>query len=168
MSATFSRPLRLLSVTALSVAVTLLLPFLVHLIPSSGVPLGARLLPIFFAPFLAAMLFHPAVSLITAAATPALNHLLTGRPSPEMAGLLSAELLLFVGFVLLGKRLGWRTFLLAPLAYVGSSTLVYALTKLFGNAEPWVSRLDALQIALPGLICLAILNALVLRFERPS
>ena len=46
--------------TLLTVAATFLLPFFVHLLPPvGGVPMGARLLPLFFAPFLAVRALSP-------------------------------------------------------------------------------------------------------------
>ncbi len=45
---TLRRP-RLISVTIVTVALTFALPLLFHLLPSVGIPLGARFLPIFFA-----------------------------------------------------------------------------------------------------------------------
>lgn len=65
---------RVASATLLTVLAALLLPLLVHLLPSSGgVPLGARLLPIFYAPLLATVFFGPVTSLAAGALAPFAN-----------------------------------------------------------------------------------------------
>ena len=60
--------------TLIILAATMLLPVLFHLIPPvRDVPMGARLLPLFYAPLVAVLLFRPHVGLIAAALAPMLN-----------------------------------------------------------------------------------------------
>ena len=84
-----------------------LFPFLVHLIPVSGtVPIGARLLPIFYAPLLAAWLFHPIVGLASSLLMPFINHAFTGMPTFNVAVMTSIELSVFSIVLLALKNAG--------------------------------------------------------------
>lgn len=146
----------------LTVAAALLLPLFFHLLPASdGPPLGARLLPIFYAPLLAAVFFHPAVALTAALSAPALNHLLTGRPTPDMAMFLTLELLLFVGVVLLAKGRMPRLPVVAPVAYVLAHLVAGTVL-----GRPWEMSLASLTMALPGMGVLFVLNVLVDLIQR--
>jgi hypothetical protein len=159
------RPL-LISVTVLTVALTFALPLLFYLLPVTGTPLGARFLPIFYAPLLAAFFFPPAVALTAGAVAPFLNHAVTGRPPLPMAALLSAELLVSVAVLLLLQRRWPQLAISAPLAYLVARTAVFfaqhpaALTR----NDAWMALLASWQVALPGLVALLLLNLLALRW----
>lgn len=113
------KSVQVVTAALLTVAAALLLPLFFYPLPASdGPPLGARFLPIFFALFLADVFFHSAVALTAAVSAPALNHLLTGRPTPEMAVFLALGLLPFVGVVLLAKGRLPKLPVVAPLAYI--------------------------------------------------
>jgi hypothetical protein len=153
---------RVVSLTAVVLAASLLLPLLFHLLPvSGGPPLGARLLPIFYAPLIAVLLFHPAVALTAALAAPSINHLLTGRPAPEMVPVLTLELLLFVGLILLARRRWPVSPLIAPLAYLLAKLAADAMLGL-----PWSGVIASLQLALPGVAILFALNLAVVLLQR--
>lgn len=161
MTRSLTRPAALLSATAVTVVAALILPLLVHLVPSEGVPLGARLLLIFYAPFLAAAFFPPAVGLTAALLTPFVNFALTGAPPPAVAFSLSTELLVFVGFVLTLKR--YRLPLVAPLAYLVARTVTFFV---FTPAEvtarsAWASLAASFWLALPAVCELFLLNLAV-------
>ena len=71
---------------ALFLALALLAPSLVHFIPSwDDSPIGAKLLPIFYAPLIAALTRKSHVSIVVAVMAPWLNHVLIGMPSMFMA-----------------------------------------------------------------------------------
>lgn len=166
---TLKRPL-LISVTVITVALTFALPLLFHLLPSSGVPLGARFLPIFYAPLLAALLFPPVVAISASLIAPFLNHALTGNPPLPMAATLSAELLVFTGVVLLMRRRWPLLPVVAPLAYLVARAVVFFALQpaavLSGGA--WGALLASLGVALPGLAVLFVLNLIVSRRTRRS
>lgn len=166
---TLKRPL-LISVTAITVALTFALPLLFHLLPSSGVPLGARFLPIFYAPLLAALLFPPVVAFSASLIAPFLNHALTGNPPLPLAALLSAELLVFTGVVLWLRRRWPLLPLIAPLAYLVARAVVFFALQpaavLSGGA--WGALLASLGVALPGLAVLLVLNLIVSWRKRRS
>jgi len=155
-ASTIRTTVRAISITAVALGLAVLLPFLFHLLPvSGGVPLGARWLPIFYAPLLVLAVLGWRWALFPALAAPSLNHLLTGRPTAELVGMLTLELALFVSLLALAARRSPRLLLLAPLAYV--------LAKVFASAFlglPWEATVAALQRALPGIGALLVLGAL--------
>ena len=73
-------------------AFSILIPFLIHFIPVSGNPVGAVLLPIFIAPFIAVVFFRFNVGIIAALLSPVLNYLLTGNPVYGLLGIITLEL----------------------------------------------------------------------------
>jgi len=159
---------RVAAATLLTVIAALLLPLLVHLLPASGgVPLGARLLPIFYAPLLASVFFGPVASLAASALVPLANLALTGRPPLPVATQLSAELLIFTAVVLgLGRR--WPRFAFAaPLAYVVARSVTFlALTPAsVTTGGAWAALFASLGTALPGIVVLALLNVVAVRLR---
>jgi hypothetical protein len=148
--------------TLATIAAAVVLPFLVHLVPASGgVPLGARLLPIFYAPLLAVIFFRPQVALIAALLAPVLNHLLIGMPTAEMTVILTLELAVFTGVVYaLNRR--WPAFwLAAPLALLlakVASLLLVTLVPALIVPPPLVYFENSLVNGLPGLAILLVLN----------
>ncbi len=144
----------------LTVVVMVGLPALVHLLPPvDEISWGLRLLPLFYAPFLAALLFHPAVSLIAALVTPLLNWGLTGSPPYEIAVVLSFELVVFSAIVLIVERRRPKFVLLAPMALI----LTKAISAIALLVAP-ISFSNPLQTYWPALIVLAVLNLLTVRY----
>ncbi len=136
--------------TTLVLAISLLLPFLVHLLPSwDDSPLGAHLLPIFYAPLGALLLGRTGVALAAAFLAPWLNHLLTGHPLLAMAILLNAQLVLFilVGHWQLRARL--PAWLIGPLGYA----LALVISALPGTLLPGTGASFPLSLAaVPGIL----------------
>lgn len=145
-----------------------LLPLLVHLVPLAGpVPVGARLLPIFYAPLLAAWLFHPAVGLLASLLMPFINHAFTGMPTLPMTILLSLELVVFSIGLLLNRKY-WPKLPLAPLTFVAGKVISAILLVFVAivPASPWAYLLSSLQNGLPGLLILLVLHLALLRLPR--
>lgn len=137
-----------------------LLPLLVHsLSPTSPIPMGARLLPIFYAPLLAAWVFHPAIGLLASLLMPFINHAFTGMPTLPMTVLLSLELVVFsIGLWL--NRKYWPNLPLAPLAFIigkAASAILLAFVTIM-PASPWAYLVSSLQNGLPGLLILLVLH----------
>jgi hypothetical protein len=154
--------IRTVSTALVVLTATLLLPLLFHLLPAGdGAPLGARLLPIFYAPFLAAVFFHPVVGITAALLAPTLNHALTGRPAPEMVVMLTLELLLFVGFILLMRGRWPSNPVLAPMAYILGHLIVAAAL-----GASWQMAVISVQTALPGVGILFVMNLMVVLSRR--
>ena len=159
--------------TAVTIGAMLLLPFLVHFLPPvGGVPMGARLLPIFYAPLLAAIFFNPAVGIIASLVTPLINYTLTGMPDSGMVVILTVELAIFS---ILMQRLyhRWPKFGgLAPIAYlmakVASLFVLLLVPVNLIAAPPWQFFLASLRIALPGMAILLAINLSVVWMKRQS
>lgn len=145
-----------------------LLPLLVHIVPLTGpMPLGARLLPIFYAPLLAAWIFHPAVGLLASLLMPFVNHAFTGMPTLPMTVLLSLELVVFSLGLLLNKKY-WPQLPLAPLAFIAGKVLSAILLVFMAvvPASPWVYLASSVQNGFPGLLILFGLHLALLRLSR--
>lgn len=146
-----------------------LLPLLVHLLPLAGpTPPGAIFLPIFYAPLLAAWLFHPLAGLVASLLMPFINFALTGSPALPMAVLLSLELVVF-SLALQGLKRRWpRLFFNAPLAFV-LGKVVSALLLLIVPVlpvPPLAYLASSIFNAWPGLLILLGLNFAILRIPH--
>lgn len=147
--------------TVLILGMSVILPFIIHLLPPiGGMPAGLRFLAMFYAPFIAVLLFRPHVAIITALLSPSLNLHLTGLPAPEIVGILTVELAMFsVIAYLIQKK--WRNFWgTALLAYLAA---VLSVSFLLSSTGPLLS---ALVNSLPGLLILVLLNIFLLRFRN--
>src|SRR5450432_4127652 len=108
----------------LLLAMAWLVPFLVHLVPwSNPRPLGAYLLPAFWATFVAVYFFGTAAGLLTGLFMPALNLLLTGLPAWRWVGPMSLELVIFVLATAWTLRRAPQLALIAPLGYFVAKTV---------------------------------------------
>jgi hypothetical protein len=146
----------------LTVAAMIILPMLVHLLPNTGgVPIGARLLPIFYAPLLAVLLFDGWVAVAASLTAPLLNMWLTGMPAPEMALMLTTELVCFslvAAWLSRGRTHYWW---IGPVAYLlgkGIAWLILAVLPLGLPAPSAAAFLDGLVLALPGLLALVLVG----------
>lgn len=152
--------------TVITIAATIALPFLIHAFPNiAGVPMGARLLPLFWAPFLAVVLFHPSVALVASLITPTINRVLTGRPTVEMSILLTLELVTFAFVAMLLYRYFPKFWVTAPISYIIGKLVAAILVTTFGILpfSPIAQIWGSLLTALPGLILLLALNIVVIR-----
>lgn len=149
--------------TAVLLGISLFLPFLFHLLPSyDDSAWGPRLLPLFYAPTIAALIYKPHVSAILAVVPLALNHLITGRPPGALAFQLALELSVFTG---IARFLVWKQspcWLIGPAAYIlGKIAMVLALFLLAGlpgHGDPvgWALRTGLL--AMPGVFILGLIG----------
>ncbi len=149
--------------TIVVLAVSVIVPFVVHLIPFSGKePVGARFLPLFYAPFVAIVLFRPAVSIMSSLLAPFLNQLLTGSPSFEKVIVLTLELFLFtlIAQALAGeKKSFWGAGVLSYIVSKGVSILLLWKTLLMIpgiSVEAYFLR--SIYTALPGIGILFLMN----------
>jgi hypothetical protein len=158
---------------AIYLALAFLAPYVVHFIPSwDDSPVGARLLPIFYAPLIAALTRKAHVSIVVALMAPWLNHFLIGMPSVPMAFILTVELLLFsvIAERLARNRTGnaW----LGPLSYLlakPAGLAVLLLVPGFLPGDPSVAQFaHSVWKAWPGLAILALLSYYVPRIFPPS
>jgi hypothetical protein len=157
-----------LTQTAVVLGATMILPMLVHLLPNiNGQISGAVLLPIFFAPMIAAFLYKKHVAIFAGIFAPLLNFLIMGRPAPEMVITLGFEVVLFVLALSWLKNSRFILYLAAPLAYLISSLLVVGGLSILGNlTNPISFWLNSTVIAIPGITLLGLLNVVILKFRK--
>ena len=124
--------------TTVLLALAWLIPFAIHLAPWSGVrPLGAYLLPMFWATFVAAYFYGAGLGVVVGLFAPAINLLVTGLPAWKFMSVLSFELTVFALVTAWAVRRAPRFVLAAPLGYVGAklgSTGLQAATAAFGDS----------------------------------
>ncbi|MDF9828192.1 hypothetical protein M2103_000651 [Ereboglobus sp. PH5-5] len=151
---------------ALVLALALAMPVIVHMAPwGGGAPLGAFLLPMFWAAFVAVYLYGIWPGLLVAAFGPVANNFLTNFPELRINTVLTFEVAVFVVFswLVLRNPRGRAFWLLAPLAYVAakvcSCALIAAGVDIFGNlgaATEFFAR--SVSRGAPGLVVLAAIN----------
>ena len=160
--------------TIVLLALAWLIPFLVHLVPWPGArPLGAYLLPMFWATFVAVYFYGAGAGLLTALFAPAVNLLVTGQPAWAAFGAYSLELIVFVlGTTWAVRR--WPGFwLLAPLGYLaarpGAALLQWAAAGFTGAGLSAIFFSHMLAGGAAGLVVLALINgALAKLYPKPA
>jgi hypothetical protein len=158
-----------LQVKATFVAVTasVAFPFLVHLLPPvQGTPMGAIILAMFYAPFIAVLLSKYHVGLIVAMVAPLLNALITGHPNWAVVPVLTLELTVFVSFVYLLNKYSKINWFSAPLAYLAAKTISATVIAIFPfvlGVHPVDFWVNAVSTGLVGIVILTIINILVIR-----
>jgi hypothetical protein len=109
-SLTFKKTFVVLEVkgTLLILSLSIVLPFFVHLV--FGATIAQRLLPMFYAPLIAAFFFRPHVAIICGLLSPTLNWLITGLPTADKILVLTLKLVVFaiVACILSRKFRWWR------------------------------------------------------------
>ena len=152
---------------------SLMFPFLIHVLPVPETSrLGARLLPMFYAPLLGALWGRLTTAWLCALLAPGLNWALTGHPAPPVTYAMMIQLLAFVVVVRgLLARAGVRWFMAIPAYLAGmAATLLAALVfpTLIGGRPPLDWALQSVVRSLPGVGILVLITCLVLRFYPPS
>lgn len=162
LTATLARELGIL------LSLSVMFPFMIHLLPfPEEARLGPRLLPMFYAPLLAALLGRTQTALIVAVAAPWLNWALTAHPAPRGGIVMSLQLVVFVvSLRALLRSVGPRWFLAAPAFLAGmiaAVLMVAVLPDLIGGrgAMPWA--VQSLVTGLPGITILVLINWLTIR-----
>lgn len=118
--------------TLVLMAVAWLVPFLVHLIPWAGPrPLGVHLLPAFWTAFVAVYVYGFGTGALVALVVPFANFCTTGLPALERTGLMTVELVAFVGFAALLVNRWPALRLAAPLAWLPAKLLAIAVQWAF-------------------------------------
>jgi len=145
--------------TVIILAAAVIFPFIMHLFPSSdGIPWGERLLPMFYAPFIAVVLLRPHAGIIAAVLAPILNSLITGLPAAGKIPIISLRLLLFIAVAHLIISRRKRFWLAAPLAYL-AAMLVSGI--FLGSGF-----LNRMADSFSGIVVLLALNIYLVDLER--
>lgn len=153
--------------TIVTLGLMWLFPFFVHLLDVNGSQLGAKLLPIYYAPLLAAWFFHPSVAILCSLLMPFLNHTFTGMPNFETAIMLTIELVIFSLLILLLKK--WRylpifMLLAVLLGKLGSSLLLFIFPII--SIAPFTYFSTSVTTAVPGLIIILVINIILLKLPN--
>ena len=152
---------------------SVLFPFLMHLLPVPETSrLGARLLPMFYAPLLAALWGRRETGWLVAALAPWLNWALTGHPAPVGAVIMTIQLLVFVLIVPLVLHTAFIRWLVAVPAYLAgmAASLLAALLvpALIGGRPPLAWAGQSVIFGLPGMAALVLITCVVLRYYPPA
>ena len=157
---------------AVFLGLTLLAPWVVHAIPSwDDSPTGAKLLPIFYAPLIAALTGRGQVAVSVALLAPWVNHLLFGMPPRPIAILLTVELLIFsIASASMASRWAGQAWL-GPVAYLATKPIIFVTLLLFPGLMPSLSAAaftaSSTVQAWPGLVVLAGLSLFVTKLYPP-
>ena len=155
--------------TAVLLSVAWFIPFAVHLAPWSGArPLGAYLLPMFWATFVAGYFYGGTIGLAVGLFAPVLNLFVTGLPAWKFLSVMSFELAIYALVTTWAVRRAPRFILIAPLGYIVAklaSTGLQAATTVFGDiGRPADFFARSLIGGLAGLAVLTAINAALVRF----
>lgn len=126
--------------TAALLVVSWLIPFLVHMVPWSGErPLGAHLLPMFWATFVAVYFYGAAIGALVGLFAPAVNLILTGFPAWKFFGGMSLELLVFALVSAWAIRRAPRLMFIAPLGYIFAKLIAAVVLLLINSPVDWAA-----------------------------
>lgn len=152
---------------------SVMFPFLIHVLPVPETSrMGARLLPMFYAPLLAVLWGRMQTAWLVALLAPWLNWALTAHPAPTGAIVMMIELLVFVvALRRLLMRAGARWFMAVPAYLAGMITagIVTALFPALINSRPavdWV--MQSAMTGLPGVAIMVLITCLALKFYPPA
>lgn len=156
-----------LSQTVLVLAATMILPLVIHLIPNiNGNLAGAVLLPIFWAPMVAAFVYKKHVAILAGIFAPLFNYLILGRPAPEMVVTLGFEIVLFALLASWLKNLQAVKYIAVPVAYVIASLTVVSGMSLLNDHASFSIWVNTTTVAIPGILLMGLGNLLLLRFRK--
>jgi hypothetical protein len=156
---------------ALLTALAIFGPYVVHVIPGwDDSPLGARLIPVFWAPLLGVFWRQYGFTLGLAFASPWINHLLFGMPSQRMAIVLSFELVVFTLLLFAMVRAWGRRAWMGPAGYLLTKPFSAALIAVWPllPAPPLKFIATSVTTAWAGIIVLALLGWLAGRGPHQS
>jgi len=141
-------------------ACSILIPYLMHFIPATANPVGAILLPIFIAPFIAVIFFKWNTAVITALLSPMLNYIVTGNPHFAIVGVITTELVLFVAISMMLLKNNYLKYVAAPLSLVSA---MFITQLLFSSVNHFAA---VFVTGLPGIVLISLVNIFVIRLTR--
>ncbi len=156
-------PSRAAWVVATVITASVFAPWFVHLVPVAGAPLGATLLPMFYAPLLAALVMRLPLAVLFAAVTPIVSRLLTGLPPNGVLANLILEVAVFVTGVRVLRRFHWGV--VAPVAYVFALAVTSVVSRLGSNLV-LIDFLDTIRVGWPGVAIIGLMGYVAHRTMR--
>jgi len=157
--------------TVLLLSLSVLIPFLIHLLPEiNGVPMGAILLAMFLAPLIAVRYFKFHVGLLIAFLSPVINSLITGNPKTILLPLLTFQLILFVISLKLIRisKITEKASILFPFLFC--VIISFFVINIFPSILPGIKAdmflWSSLFNALPGIILLTLSDFVIRKLKR--
>jgi len=149
--------------TVLTLVLSVVIPFMVHLLPSyKGIPMGAILMAMFFAPYIAVRYFKFHVAIIIGLFAPLLNHFLTGNPRTELIPVLTFQLVVFILASKFFLHLKFYNHLNAIFAFLSAMIASFLIIVILPSTLPGASAGNFLTSSLvnsvPGLFLLGTLG----------
>jgi hypothetical protein len=162
-----ARKLQIAEITTL-IAASICIQFIVHISHSgNNIPLGAVLLPMFYVPLIAIIFYDFKTGLITAAAGPLINYLLTRSPQIEIVPQVTFELIIFVLTFTLLLRYNRLNYFSAVISIISAKLLSWLVFSLFSpSGLSSADFINPLTIAYPGILILLLLNILLLYIKN--
>lgn len=155
--------------SALLLVVAWLIPLGIHLIPWRGdTSLTVSLLPVFWAALVAVYLYGGGVGLLVGLAAPLVDFLVMGFPASRDVFILAIEVTVFVAVIRQLIRRAPGFWWMAPFGYIAARVASIAMETLpdfHGVKAPLALLLGSLQIALPGLALLALINGVLVKIS---
>ncbi len=137
-------------------------PWLIHVIPGASAPIGPILLPIFYAPMLAALMLRLPLAVAVSVIAPIVSQYLTGMPPQAILPSLMLQIACFVVALRVLRSLPWV--LAVPVAYVVGLASAAIMTRIVG-ATP-IDVVGTIEVAWPGIAILTGLGLLADRLLR--
>ena len=137
-------------------------PWLIHLIPGTSTPLGPTLLPIFYAPMLAALMLRLPLAIAVSVAAPIVSQYLTGMPPQATIPSLMLQVACFVVALRVLRTLPWVVSV--PVAYVVGLVSAAMVSRVVGAAP--IDVVGTIEVAWPGIVVLTGLGLLADRLLR--
>ncbi|MFC1647247.1 hypothetical protein ACFL1A_03100 [Patescibacteria group bacterium] len=157
--------LSLVEETVIIIVGATVLPLTFHFIPNIGIAsMGARFLPMYYAPFLSVVFFPLKTAIIISVLAPYLNHILTGNPKENFVLGLTLHLILYSFLCYVSSRQFNKSIFNAPLSYILSLFIMQLYWYYLGhfNIEGAImSGLNTLIVGLPGVGALFLLNIIL-------
>ena len=151
--------------TVLLLAGSVFLQFIIHLIPSTGTPLGAVLLAMFYAPLIAIIFFRIHVALVVGLLSPIINYLVTGAPKAELLTLMTVELVVFTVLLYFFLNINGIKKISALLAVLIALLISPSILSLIDIAQT-NNIIQSITLAVPGIAILSLLNYFLLRYKE--
>lgn len=147
----------------LVLSATILLPLFIHLIPSiNGVPVGAYLIPFFYAPLIAIYLFKPLPVAFAGVLAPFIYYLISGAPAINMVSVISLEIVSFIYLMHIMNTTFNKAIWIAPAAYLSAKIVSFLILFLLPVdiiiSTPVNHLLTSTFYALPGMAVLFIIS----------
>ena len=156
---------------AIVLALTMGLPILFHLLPTfDSTPLGARILPMFFAPLIASLLYRPHVGLLAALCAPLINYSITAKPASDIFLILTIELVVFTFASIVLKKYSVPAIIHVLLSFSIAKLfclicILYLPFQIYaGNAMDYF--VSSSMVGLPGLVIMTLIAIYLIRVRK--